>query len=131
MATREEILRQTQMPTRSVPTPEWGAGTAVTVRALTGKERDAWENQNVLLGTQATANIRARLVVMAAVDDAGELLFSAEDAIQLGETGAAPLDRLFDAVCDLSGMGEPKLRTLRKNLSAGRSAGSSSGSPST
>src|SRR5690606_41735748 len=88
---REAILAAKDLPRELVEVPEWGG--AVYVRALTGAERDAFEQSIVeQRGRDARMNLnnlRAKLVALTAVDENGERLFSDKDAELLGQIGRA------------------------------------------
>src|SRR4051812_29809096 len=78
---RDQILEAKDLETREVDCPEWGG--SVLVRALSGRERDAWEASLVQMrGKQQVpqmGNVRAKLVVRCCVDENGERLFSDAD----------------------------------------------------
>ena len=41
--TKDAILKAEDLPTEKVPVPEWGPGQSVTVRTMSGDERDRYE----------------------------------------------------------------------------------------
>jgi hypothetical protein len=106
MLNREAILAQSKLPTEEVSVPEWGG--SVTVRALTGAQRDAFEAGCIQQRGKKTErnlnNLRARLVALSVVDADGKRLFSDADAAALGELNAAALDRVYDAAARISGL---------------------------
>lgn len=115
--TRDEIVKQRELQTELVPVPEWGG--EVIVRALSGRERDAFEaaiveqkGRKAIVNTQ---NIRARLVATAVVDEHGQPIFYPSDVDLLGEQSAAALDRVFSVARRLSGMSEDDVEELAKN----------------
>lgn len=105
---RDQILAADDLETREVDVPEWGG--TVKVKALTGKERDAYEaSLRVTRGNQTavdTSNLRAKLVGRALVDDEGKRVFTDQDINALGGKSALVLDRLFDIVAEMSGLNE-------------------------
>lgn len=110
-----------------VQVPEW-SGT-VRVKALTAKERDAFEaglvtgkgrNRKVSLD-----NIRAQLVVASVVDENGNQMFKRADADWLGDQSAAAINRVYDVAGRLSGVSDDDLEEL-----SGNSSGQSGDSPS-
>tara|TARA_R100000808_G_scaffold6198_1_gene18566 strand:+ start:4971 stop:5321 length:351 start_codon:yes stop_codon:yes gene_type:complete len=111
---KDDILGVEDLETEKVKVPEWGG--VVILRELKGSERDTFEegsldkNRNVSM-----ANMRARLVALSAVDDKGERLFSAKDAVKLGSKSASALDRLFEVACRLSGITDRDVEDLEKN----------------
>lgn len=118
MALRDQIMQADDLPTKAVPTPEWpGTDGEVFARCLSGNERDQWE----VFMTNAseadpeggdderrykanTSNIRATMVAMGACDKDGDDIFSQADVVRLGLKSGAVLDRLYDAIREVSGM---------------------------
>lgn len=106
LLSREEILKVDDRQTRTVEVPEWGG--AVLVRALSGAERDRYE-QSLWEGKGANrrlnwTNARAKLVAMSVVDEEGKPLFTQRDVEALGAKSAAALDRIFAVAQELSGV---------------------------
>lgn len=95
-----------------VAVPEWKIGgevVEVRLRGLTGHERDRYEAScsKMVKGAMQPdpVNARARLVAWAAVDDAGEHIFSGvEDVLKLGMKNAKAVNRLWEHGCRLSGI---------------------------
>ena len=81
LLTREAILQAQDLPTEQVHVPEWGGD--VLVRALTGAERDRFEQSIVEQRGKSTRmnlqNIRAKLVALTVVDEQGNRIFKDED----------------------------------------------------
>ncbi len=105
---RDAILGAVDLAHVDVDVPEWGG--AVRVRMLTGGERDAFEAGTITRHgkkiEQNLVNIRARLVALCVVDEAGARLFSEADAEKLGQKSAAALNRVFEAARVLNGLTE-------------------------
>lgn len=131
--TKNQILTANDLETREVDVPEWGG--SVTVKALSGKERDAWEaSLRVTRGKQTaadTSNIRAKLVARALIGDDGERLFSDQDIAALGDKSALVLDRLFDVIAEMSGLSNKADEDAEKNSQDVPSEASTSDSPET
>lgn len=116
--TRDQILQASDIKTEVVDVPEWGG--AVTVRGLTGRQRDDFEQQ---LTEQKNGksrinmqNARARMVQISVVEpDTGALLFTREDVAALGTKSAAALQRVFDVASRLSGLSDSDMEELVKN----------------
>lgn len=112
---REQILSADDLKRESVSVPEWGG--EVLVRTMTGAERDAFEA--AIGGGKArqvnTANIRARLVALTVVDEAGARLFADGDMEALGRKSAAALDRCFSVAMRLNGLSAKDVEELEKN----------------
>jgi hypothetical protein len=127
--TRDEILEAEDLKRADVPVPEWGG--TLLVRGLTGKERDQYEESMIRwqsgnkIGANMT-NARARLVSMAAIDEEGKRLFSDRDVRALGEKSGKALDRVFDVVAALSGIGDAEIKELTANFDEGPSGDSGS-----
>lgn len=134
LLTRDEILALDDRATEVVEVPEWGG--AVTLRAMTGSERDQYEASMVRYGKDdkgqievksvETANIRARLVSLAAVDEQGERMFKEADLLALGDKSAAALNRLFDVARRLSALTDQDVEALKTGLKAGPNGSSGS-----
>ena len=116
-------LANEQLPWENVPTPEWagdGPDPCVRVRALTARERDFWEmgNYDLTKGKESKVtmdNSRARLFVLAAIDEKGDRLFQDSDAGAVGKLHSAPLDRAYEVIRRLSGMTADEAEAIRKN----------------
>lgn len=127
--TRDAILAAQDLTTERVPVPEWGG--EVLVRSLTGTARDAFE-EGCFIGRgkdrQANfTNLRARLIALTAVDEAGAPLFAEADVAALGAKSAAALDRVWECAQRLSGMSAKDVEELAGNSVPGPSAASTSG----
>lgn len=135
LLTREAILGIRDRIYKTVNCPEWGG--QVRLQSLSGAERDRFEES--ILGSRnkdgsrdvVTKNLRAKLIALSAVDENGNLLFSADDVMILGEKNATPLDRLFTVAKELSGISRDDVEEMVKNSETGQGAGSISASPST
>ena len=108
--------------TEEVEVPEWGG--AVLVKGLTGKERDAFEAGAIQQKGRKIkvdmANLRARLVALAVVDEEGKRLFQPGDIEALGRKSAAALDRVFAVAQRLSGIGDNDLEELIEDFPNGQ-----------
>jgi hypothetical protein len=129
--TRETILSALDRKYEDVPVPEWGPGAMVRVQSLSAQERDNWEESNRTKpdseGRMDTIfeNMRARLVALTVVNGEGNPLFSKGDVAEIGKKNAAPIDRIFEVACRLSGIGRNDVKEMVKNSGAGQGAGSS------
>lgn len=126
LLTREAILNVDDLPRELVAVPEWGG--EVYVRALTGAERDAFEQSIVEQRGKSTRmnlrNIRAKLVSLAVIDGNGNRIFSDDDVKWLGNKSAAALDRIFEVAQRLSGLRDEDVDELAKNSESDQSDGS-------
>jgi hypothetical protein len=129
--TREDVLAMTSLPTQVVEVPEWGG--SVTVRGLTGDERDRYEQSIVTMkGSNVLpkfAGARARLVALSVVDDEGKRIFNDSDVQSLGRIAAGALQRVYNVARELSGMSEQDVEDLMGNSDGVQSDGSTSTSP--
>jgi len=117
LLTRDDILNAQDLARERIEVPEWGG--AVLVRALTGRERDAYEAGIVHPDGRkmryTLTNMRARLVSLSVIDEAGARLFSDSDIELLGRKSAAALERVFEVAQRLSGLSEKDVdETLNK-----------------
>lgn len=125
---RDQILKVNDLPSETVPVPEWGG--EVIVRALTGTERDAFEASMIQLRGKEKVlkmeNIRARLAALSVVDEQGIRLFTDADVEQLGHKSATALNRVFEVAQRLSGLTPEAVEELTGNSLPGQSEGSTS-----
>ncbi len=112
LLSRDEILSKDDLQRELVPVPEWGG--EVYISAMSGSMRDAWE-QTLVTEKASMENIRARLVVVTAVDEKGAPLFSAKDAVALGRKSSAALDRCVRVAQRLNRLTASDLDDLAKN----------------
>ena len=133
---RQEIeqSRDKSLPQEPFPTPEWPAVDGhLFVRGMTADEGDETElfmanhvgdgdNRVLRIGTK---HVRARVGVKGLVDENGSRIYgdSEEDIAKLGDMAMAVVDRLYDRVRDLSGIGPEAAERLEKN--SGTTPGSS------
>jgi hypothetical protein len=129
LLSREAIRAVNDTAYEIVHCPEWGG--SVRLRGLTGRERDEFEagslkgrGKNVQMNL---ANMRARLVAMAAVDGDGNQLFAGEDVSWLGRKSAVALERCFQAARRLSGLTDGDVEELAANFGDDPNGSSTSG----
>ena len=121
MLTLDQILEANDLARELVDVPEWGG--AVYVQALSGIERDAWEESIIEIrgsGKNTTTkavltNMRAKLCARCIVDEHGERLFSDVDVEALGKKSAGALDRVFAIAQKKSGLSEGDVDELVGN----------------
>lgn len=114
MLSKAAILAASDLPTEQVPVPEWGG--TVTVRTMSGAERDAFE-ASIIEGKTGgrLVNVRAKLAVRVLCDDKGARLFDDDDADALGAKSGKALDRVFDVAQRLNGIGAKEVKELEGN----------------
>lgn len=103
---RNRILQTQDIKREAVEVPEWGV--TLYVRGMTGRERDAYE-ESLVQGRGRNARLslvgaRAKMVVMCTEDEAGNRVFTDDDAKILQHKSAAALERLWSKIRELSGM---------------------------
>ena len=128
LLTLDQIRSAQTVITEDVHVPEWGG--TVRVKALTAKERDAFE-AGLVVGKGKNRrvsidNVRAQLVVASVVDADGKQMFKPADAEWMGDQSAAAVARVYDVAGRLSGVSDDDVEELAGN-SSDQSDGSSSG----
>jgi hypothetical protein len=129
LLTKDQILEASDMTSATVDVPEWGG--SVCIRTMTGTDRDAFEASMVEIDAAGhrspdMRNLRAKLVAMTAIDDAGNRLFDLADIPLLARKNAAALDRVFTAAQKLNGLADDAVEDATKNSVAGLAEGSPS-----
>jgi ribosomal protein L12E/L44/L45/RPP1/RPP2 len=131
LLTKSAILAANDLKTEDVEVPEWGG--TVRVRSFTGRERDAFEASMVQGDGKDRrvdlTNMRARLVGLTVIDEAGQRIFTDEEIDLLGAKAGAALDRVFAVAQKLNGLSGEDVEELTKNSSGAPSAVSTSDSP--
>src|SRR4051812_3473909 len=103
MSLKDLIIGAADRPTELVPVPEWG--TDVYVRVMSGEERDAWE-RGAFDDGKGSGGVRAKLLVRALCDEAGQRVFADDDAPALSQKSGVVLSRLYDAASRVNGIGK-------------------------
>lgn len=116
MGLAEEILSLDDRKVVEVEVPEWG-GRKLRLMEMSAADRDAYEISNLEARQQKQPrrNIRARLVALCLVDDAGKRVFSDEQVEALGAKSAKVLDRLFWKARELNVLDEEQVKDVIKN----------------
>lgn len=118
ISSAEDILSIDDANTRDVYVKEWDAW--VTVKSLTGAERDEFEESIVdVQGERRRVimrNIRAKLVARTVIDQEGNRLFTNADVEKLGNKNASALDKLFSVAQELSGLSNDDVEQMAQNL---------------
>lgn len=115
---KDQILEASDLKSEAVEVPEWGG--SVNVRTMTGADRDAFESSMVTKDADGNrkpdmSNLRAKLVALTVVDDAGNRLFDVSDVDRLALKSAAALERVFVAAQKLNGLGAAAQEEAAKN----------------
>jgi hypothetical protein len=120
---RDGILGAVDVQTEKVHVPEWGDD--VIVRGLTGDELDNFQGSvrqfrptfdgKGMEAVLVQEGMRAKLLVKCLIDEAGERLFTDQDAPALGAKNGAVIDRLYDIASRLSGLSEDEKKEMEGN----------------
>lgn len=120
MLSREEILRQSERPptVETVAVSEWGGD--VCVRAMTCKERDAFEASCQKEGKDGKRkpnlqNLRGRLLALVVSDEKGSRLFRDDDAGMLGDLDVRGAERVLEVARRLNGLTEESVEEAEGN----------------
>lgn len=129
MSIRDSILNA--QDSEYEPVEAWGL--KLTLRTLSGKERDKFEASQVRMNKKGQPernldNIRARLVVLTLVDPEDGYLpvFTEKDIPLLGEKSARELDKVYSAALKLNGFTNQDIEDLAENFNSAPSESSTS-----
>lgn len=120
--TKADILAVEDRPTEDVDVPEWGG--EVTIRALSGAEREKWElsmaklsvgKDGELTKTPTLEGSTVRLLALSIVDESGEPMFTKADIAGLAAKSATALDRVSKAAMRLNGLSDEAVEDEAKN----------------
>jgi len=132
--TREQIKAAEDRPRLLVPVTEWGKGAQVYVRTMSAKQKADWEELVYDKSGKDYVWNRRKVAAATAIctveDEAGALIFSADDMEWLNEKAGHVLDRIYAASAKLNGITKDDEDELAKNSSGDRTGDSPSGSPS-
>lgn len=125
---REDILNAPDLERRTIEVPEWDG--EIILQELNCANRELLESKFIRIkaeaetrneitpdGVGAYQGLRALGLSMSICDESGKLLFTPDDIGQLGSKNYEVLDRLFEAVMDMSGMGVDAVDGAKKNFS--------------
>lgn len=122
MLTKQSILKAKDLQQTKVEIPEWNG--EVYIRAMTGAERDSWEqaiqNKRTTNGTVELAELKARLAVMTVSDKEGNLLFTESDIPELNKKSGAAIDRIWQISHKKSHILPDDVEELRGNSKSDR-----------
>lgn len=108
---KDQISQADDAKYADVAMPEWGGD--VRVRSMSVKDRVAWEKKQA--DGQSQTEMMVSLVLYTCVDDAGQRIFSDDDAAMLENKSPASLIKLFNAAIDLNVLNNDKLEEQAKN----------------
>ena len=111
--TAAAILAASDSTIKQIDVPEWGG--SVSIRTMTGVERDTWEVYAQSQMGKKVVNIRAMLAAICLCDADGKRLFTDADATKLADKSAAALDRVYDAAVKLNALSAEEVENIEKN----------------
>lgn len=125
---KEQITSADDRLWEDVEVVEWGG--EVRVLGMSGTDRNAYQEQMVVIGTNGKpqrinlADQLAKLVAKCLVDENFERLFTDKEIKGLGAKNGAVLDRLGDIAKRLSGLAEDAVEEKAGNSAAAQSGAS-------
>lgn len=123
---RNAILGVQDLKTETLQPPGWPG--PVTIRGLTGAQRDALE-QELSKDRTGAANFHGRYAAMMICDPAGVPLFSEKDAVALGAKSAQALAMIVKAGLRLSATTDEEAKKLLGESEGAMNGASGSASP--
>jgi len=118
---RKSILAADDVRKEKIAVPEWGGD--VFLRVLTGTDRDRFEES---YADQKMKSFRIRFLLLALCDEAGERLFSDDEADVLGKKSSVVINRLFEAGWKLNAFTQEAVDALGEDSETAPSGGSTS-----
>ena len=100
--TKDDIFKADDLPTKDMDIPEWGG--MLTIRTLTGAERDEWESAFVNQDKINMRGLKARLIQLTVMNGDGQQMFTKADLQKLNSKSASVIDRIFEVSQRLSGL---------------------------
>lgn len=118
--TGADIRKKRDLVTEDVEIPEWDGW--VTVKALSAKERDDFENSVLVKRGKVkefqNTNIRAKLAVRTTINPDGTRVWTDDDAEWLGDKNASAVNRIYNVAGRLSGITDADADELEGNSKA-------------
>lgn len=125
--TKEQILAADDLPFEIVPVPEWYG--EVRLKTLMEDELGPYEESLIDMKGESRKvvlkNMRAKLLIIAIVDDKGERLFNEQGLADLAKKSAKAMDRVFTVAQRMNGLGKDYVDDMVKNLGTGPESDSS------
>ena len=134
LLSKAEILHAADLAVETVPTPEWGEGAAVRIRALDVNRRQAFlefisvarrDETGLTYEAKPFAAYDAAMAALAIVDEDDQPLFSLADIEELGTKNPEPIARIAEVARRLSKMRPEDTEVLAANLKARNGASAS------
>ena len=99
---KDDIFKADDLPTKDIDIPEWGG--TLTIRTLTGAERDQFESAFVNQDQIDIRGLKARLIQLTVQNGDGQPMFTKADLQKINSKSASVIDRIFQESQRLSGL---------------------------
>ena len=99
---KDDIFKADDLPTKDMDIPEWGG--MLTIRTLTGAERDEWESAFVNQDKIDIRGLKSRLVQLTTMNGDGQQMFTKADLQKINSKSASVIDRIWHVSRRLSGL---------------------------
>ena len=119
---KDDIFKADDLPTKDMDIPEWGG--TLTIRTLTGAERDEWESAFVNQDKIDIRGLKSRLVQLTTMNGDGQQMFTKADLQKINSKSASVIDRIFQVSQRLSGLTKEDAEEMVENSDAGPAGGS-------
>lgn len=113
---RDQILAAQDVRFETIAVPAWGGD--VRIRSMTGAARDEydlWMYKQGQDGGEVLRNLRAKLLAISIVDEAGEPIFTEADVDELGKKSAAAVELVYERINELNALDRKSIEALAKN----------------
>ena len=111
--TKDDIFKVDDLPTKDIDIPEWGG--TLTIRTLTGAERDQFESAFVNQDQIDIRGLKARLIQLTVQNGDGQPMFTKADLQKINSKSASVIDRIFQESQRLSGLTKEDVDVLVGN----------------
>ena len=109
--TIEDIQKADDIKTQDVELPEWGG--SVKVCGMSGRMRGNLENK--IAANAPHSDVKMMVVLDCTLNADGSKMFGSKDRGWLQEKAAGPIEKIFEAACKLSGIGEGAVEEAEGN----------------
>ena len=99
---KDDIFKADDLPTKDMDIPEWGG--TLTIRTLTGAERDQFESAFVNQDKIDIRGMKARLIQLTVMNGDGQPMFTKADLQKINSKSASVIDRIWHVSRRLSGL---------------------------
>ena len=110
---KDDIFKADDLPTKDMDIPEWGG--TLTIRTLTGAERDQFESAFVNQDKIDIRGMKARLIQLTVMNGDGQPMFTKADLQKINSKSASVIDRIWDVSRRLSGLTKEDAEELVEN----------------